>query len=84
MIDDFADLLMFISDLLASPNLAVKLQDTIQMSLLNFAYLPVLAYSLTGDHSKVQEAPENGQQEILSMNTCLFLLLKTFEILRGK
>ena len=51
LVDDFTDLLLFIQDILTIYNLSTKIQEAIQMSLLNFAYLPVLVKSLTTDYA---------------------------------
>ena len=44
--EDASEILMYISDVLAVPDLAEKIKDTIMISLLNFAYLPCIINSL--------------------------------------
>jgi hypothetical protein len=44
--EDASEILMYISDVLAVPDLDEKIKDTIMISLLNFAYLPCIINSL--------------------------------------
>lgn len=80
--EDANEVLMYISDVLAVPELDQKIKDTIMISLLNFAYLPCIINSLVvfekGGSNKV--AKVKWQMPKLCLNSALYFLNQTYKI----
>lgn len=82
--EDASELLMYISDVLAVPELDQKIKDTIMISLLNFAYLPCIINSLVIYDKKGRQLKKTAkvqwQMPKLCLNSSLYFLSQTFKI----
>lgn len=82
--EDANEVLMYISDVLAVPELDQKIKDTIMISLLNFAYLPCIINSLVvfdkGGQPSNKAAKVQWQMPKLCLNSALYFLSQTFKI----
>lgn len=82
--EDASEILMYISDVLATPNLSEKIKDTIMISLLNFAYLPCIINSLViydkGSRQGSKIAKVQWQMPKLCLNASLYFLSQTFKV----
>lgn len=82
--EDASEILMYISDVLAVPDLDDKIKDTIMISLLNFAYLPCIINSLviydkSGRQGK-KVSKVQWQMPKLCLNSSLYFLSQTFKV----
>ena len=81
--EDANEVLMYISDVLAVPDLDQRIKDTIMICLLNFAYLPCIINSLVvfdkGGQSTNKTAKVQWQMPKLCLNLALYFLSQTFK-----